>query len=103
LPKTEDHPRLSTLTIATRFFPFSKTMALAKRSPLESVAGFGLPIPPETGKSGFGVIILLAAPTFNVCANVPKDKIMKRKHVILLRDVSINESYRVEYVLLMFY
>ena len=43
--------------------PFSKTIALTNKSPLFSFTGFGVPMPPEMGKRGLGVRILLAAPT----------------------------------------
>jgi hypothetical protein len=63
LPKIEVQPKKSTLTMAKMVSPFSITIALTNKSPLFSFTGFGVPMPPEMGKRGLGVRILLAAPT----------------------------------------
>ena len=67
-PKAAGHPKLSIFTIAMRSPSFSKTMALAVKSPFLIWAGFGVPTPPETAINGSGVIMREAAPTFNSCA-----------------------------------
>jgi hypothetical protein len=54
--------------------PFSKTIALTNKSPLFSFTGFGVPMPPEMGKRGLGVRILLAAPTIKGWLNATKGK-----------------------------
>ena len=72
-PNAAGQPRLSTLTIATLTPPFSKTSALTKRSPFFWVDGLGVPIPPETGSKGLGVMTRTAAPALKLfCAKPVK-------------------------------
>ena len=68
LPKMEVQPKLSTLTIANRVPPCSKTIARANKSPRFSLTGCGTPMPPDTGKRGSGVMTRTAAPTRIFCA-----------------------------------
>ena len=63
-PSTDGKPSRSSETTATETSPLRKTIARAVSSPRFSRAGFGTPIPPETGRSGSGVITRTAAPTW---------------------------------------
>ena len=63
-PSTDGNPSRSSDTTATETSPLRKTIARAVSSPRFSRAGLGAPIPPETGKSGSGVITRTAAPTW---------------------------------------
>src|SRR4051794_29462780 len=62
--RTEGNPRRSSDTTATEVSPLRKTIARAVSSPRFSFAGLGAPIPPETGRSGSGVMTRFAAPTW---------------------------------------
>jgi hypothetical protein len=70
LPNAAGQPRLSTFTIAILTAPFSMTNALAYNSPFFCVAFLGVPIPPETGKSGSGVITRTADAALKCCPTV---------------------------------
>ena len=63
-PRTEGKPIRSSDTTATETSALRKTIARAVSSPRFSFAGLGAPMPPETGKSGSGVMTRTAAPTW---------------------------------------
>src|SRR5690606_9829977 len=67
-PRAAGQPRLSMATMAIFSLPLVITRALAYKSPFLTVAGLGIPTPPETASNGVGVNIRLAHPTINSCA-----------------------------------
>ena len=55
-PSTDGNPSRSSATTPTETVPLAEDDRPGRESPRFSRAGFGVPMPPETGRSGSGVI-----------------------------------------------
>src|SRR5699024_10417855 len=64
-PRSAGHPRLSMDAIAIVVVSCMKTIARTVSSPFLVWAFRGVPTPPDTGRRGSGVMILIAAPASN--------------------------------------